>query len=331
MSVRKNFIVVLIVLTVISCISAFASLTVGSADISLARLWEILWSENKSVESSIIMQIRLPRLLLAYLVGASLAASGVVFQGLLSNPLAGPFTLGISSGAAFGAICGLLFGWIVWLIPVGAMTGAAITLVFVFMLSGGRNNLDPRSLILAGIVVSSFFSAGISLMKSLAGDSLSSIVFWIMGSLSARSWSDVYMLLPYFVVAVVLLIIFSRDLDILSLGHQHAHSLGVDVGRSRIVLLIAASALAAAAVSVSGVIGFVGLVIPHLLRMIVGPSHRRLFLLSLFAGGLLLMIADTCARSLSAFADIPVGVITALLGGPFFCYLMYKRKREEAL
>ena len=331
MNFHKNFLIVLTALILTSLLAGLVSLTIGSANIPLSRLWEVLTVDSRSMEYSIISQIRLPRLLLAYLVGASLAGSGVVFQGLLSNPLAGPFTLGISSGAAFGAICGLFFGWDSWFIPVGAMTGAALTLIFVFVLSGGRDNLDPRSLILAGIVVSSFFSAGISLMKSLAGDSLSSIVFWIMGSLSARSWSDVHMLLPYFIVAVIILLIYSRDLDVLSLGFQHAHSLGVDVGTSRLILLIAASALAAASVSVSGVIGFVGLVIPHLLRMIIGPAHRRLFILSIFSGGLLLMAADTCARSLAAFADIPVGVITSLIGGPFFCYLMYKKKREEAL
>jgi iron complex transport system permease protein len=206
------------------------------------------------------------------------------------------------------------------------MCGALITLFIVLLLSMERQSLEPRNLVLAGIIVSSFFSAGISFAKSLSGDSLQSIVFWIMGSLSGKMWVDLQIFIPYFIVTVVCLLIYGRDLDLLSLGDDHAHSLGVDVSRTRYILIITASMLAAAAVSVSGVIGFVGLVVPHLIRMICGPSHRKLLLVSFLGGGILLVCADSLARVLAGYAEIPVGVITSLIGGPFFCYLLLTRR-----
>jgi len=330
----KRGIVIAAVVIIATLLLIPTALIVGPADMGLADIWNVLMGNADTVgsgnDSLILWKIRLPRICLAWLVGASLALSGVVFQGILTNPLAGPFTLGISSGAAFGASIAILLGLMAWTLPFLALGGAAVTLGLVLLISGTQEGLRSRSLILAGIVVGSIFSAAISLIKSISGESLSSIVFWIMGSLSGRGWYEVQLFLPYFIIGTVGILLVARDLDLLSLGEEHAHGAGVDVKNSRRFLLCFGSLLAAAAVSVSGVIGFVGLVVPHAIRMLAGPSHRRLSVLSLFAGGALLLAADTAARVLSFAGDIPVGVITALCGGPFFCYLLV-RTRSHAV
>ncbi|MFW5996681.1 MAG: FecCD family ABC transporter permease [Lentisphaeria bacterium] len=302
------------------------ALLTGPAELTIGDIWECLLSGGQENDALIVWHIRLPRIVLAWLVGAGLALAGVVFQGLLTNPLAGPYTLGISSGAAFGASIAILLSLTAWTLPFLALTGAAVTLALVLLLSGNRDELESRNLILAGIVVGSIFSAAISLIKTISGDSLSSIVFWIMGSLAGRGWEEVNLVLPYFVVGVSGLLIMARDLDLLSLGAEHANSAGVEVKHSRRLLIFFASMLAAAVVAVSGVIGFVGLIVPHALRMLIGPAHRRLSVLAVFTGGLLLLAADTLARVLSYAGEIPVGVITALFGGPFFCYLLVRSR-----
>lgn len=300
------------------------ALVVGPAHIGFHQVFALLSGHADAQTQTILCDIRLPRMALAFLVGMALAVSGTVFQGLLMNPLAGPYTLGISSGAAFGASIAIFFGLTTWLFPFAALLGAGISLGTVLALSRARGGLDPRSLILAGIVIGSIFSAAISLVKSLSGESLSAIVFWIMGSLSGRGWTDIGACLPYLLIGLTGIVIWSRDLDLLCMGDDHAHSAGVDVVATRRLLLFFASLTAAAAVSVSGVIGFVGLVVPHAVRMLAGPAHRPLALLSALAGGVLMLYADTLARALSYAGDIPVGVITALLGGPFFCILLAK-------
>ncbi len=302
------------------------SLMVGPADIDVSQIGDMLSGTGDSTSLLIVQDIRIPRMLLAFLVGTALAVAGVVFQGLLTNPLAGPFTLGISSGAAFGASLAILAGLSAWCLPFTALAGAAATLGVVLLLSRGTG-LQPGNLILAGIVVGSILSAAISLVKSLSGESLSAIVFWIMGSLSGRGWLEIRLFLPYLVIGLLGIFIYARDLDLLCLGDDHAHSLGVDVTSSRRLLIFFASMVAAAAVAVSGIIGFVGLVVPHALRMLLGPSHRKLAVLSALAGGTLLLYADTLARALSFSGEIPVGVITALLGGPFFCVLLTQRRK----
>ena len=281
----------------------------------------------------VIWGIRLSRVVLSALVGASLATAGVVFQGLLLNPLADPFTLGVSTGAALGVALLVMLGVggsFLGLspLPLGALAGALGAMVAVLALSresGGR--IRKESLILAGIVVSTFLSALISLIKSLDEESLSAIVFWIMGSFSGRGWIHVGFLLPYAVLGLILAFAYHRELDILALGEEQSHHLGVAVSKVRLNLLLGASLLTAGAVSVSGVIGFVGLVVPHLVRVLAGPSHGRLLVLSAFTGALILIWADVVARVLLASGqELPVGVVTALLGGPFFFYLLKSRR-----
>ena len=280
----------------------------------------------------VIWGIRLSRVVLSGLVGASLAAAGVVFQGLLLNPLADPFTLGVSTGAALGVALLVVLGVggsFLGLspLPLGALIGALGAMAAVLVLSRESGRLRKESLILAGIVVSTFLSALISLIKSLDEESLSAIVFWIMGSFSGRGWIHVGFLIPYLVAGLLLGARYHRELDILALGEEQSHHLGVAVSTVRLKLLLGASLLTAGAVSVSGVIGFVGLVVPHLVRVLAGPSHGRLLSLSAMTGALILIWADVLARVLLASGqELPVGVVTALLGGPFFFYLLKSRR-----
>ncbi|MBA2848727.1 iron ABC transporter permease [Thermosulfuriphilus ammonigenes] len=283
-----------------------------------------------------IVKIRLTRMALAGMVGATLALTGAVFQALLRNPLAEPFTLGVSTGAAFGATVSLYLGlsattiYGLTLVPLSAMAGAGLSLALVLALSRGESGfLRPATLILAGMVVSSFLSALISLIKSLADETLSSIVFWLLGSFSNRGEGHLIFLLPYLLPALALALFWYRELDILALGDLEAQHLGVHVARVRFWLLISSCLAAAATVAISGVIGFVGLVIPHLIRLISGPGHRSLLPLSLLLGAGLMILADVLARIiLPTGEELPVGVITSLLGGPFFAWLLYRRRRE---
>lgn len=327
---EKRTIIILSVLLLALLMVVPIALTTGPAHLGLKDVFHSLRGNAGNMTNLVIVNIRLPRIILAMLVGAALATSGAVFQGLLTNPLAGPFTLGISSGAAFGASLAILAGVSTWILPFAGLLGATLALVSVMLLSGKNDGFQPRTLILAGIVIGSIFSAALSLIKSLSGESLSSIVFWIMGSLSSRGWLEVRMFIPYLIIGIIGMVICARDLDYLCLGDEHAHSLGVDVVSIRRLLIFFASMTAASAVSVSGIIGFVGLVVPHAVRMILGPSHRRLLLISALAGAVLLLAADTLARALSYHSEIPVGVITALLGGPFFCFLLTRRQSSGA-
>jgi iron complex transport system permease protein len=281
------------------------------------------------VDRAILLQVRLSRVVLSALVGGGLATAGVIFQGILLNPLADPYTVGVSAGAALGASVAILAGLGGYtavglgVLPVAAFLGALFALGAVYLLAAGRGYSGGGTLILAGIVVSTTLSAGISLLKSLNEESVSSIVFWIMGSFSGRGWGHVAFCAPYVAAGLAIAVWYGRDLDLLVLGDEGARQLGVDSVRVRRVLLVAASLLTGACVAVSGVIGFVGLVVPHLLRMTIGPSHRRLLIASFLGGGFLLVLADALSRTLLPRGEeIPVGVVTALLGGPFFCYLL---------
>ena len=286
----------------------------------------------------IILDVRLPRIATALLVGASLGAAGVVFQGLLLNPLADPFTIGVSAGAAFGATIAILLPTLVALpaifsglalVPWFAFAGAVFSLALVYYIARSRGKVMPESMILAGVIVASFLSALISFCKSIAGEKLASVVFWIMGGFSGALWSQVLLLLPYCLLGLLILQAHAGALNIMAMGDATALQLGVEVYRVRKRLLLVGALLTAAAVSVSGVIGFVGLVVPHINRIILGPDHRRLLPASALLGGLVLVGADTLARTLTGATEIPVGVVTALLGAPFFCYIFKKKFHDE--
>ncbi len=332
------------VLTII--LAAFISSGLGTFKTpyqSILRLWiaPIFPGLSSGIDDTvqyIVIHVRLARICLSFLVGSALALAGTVYQGVLLNPLADPFTLGISTGAAFGASVAILLGvgsvqfLGISVLPAAAFGGALLALYLVYMLGSADGRIHIVTLVLAGIIVSTFLTAMINLMKSLNEESVSTIVFWIMGSLSGKSWTHVFLVLPYLVPGAAAIFCFTRELDLLSLGDIQAQQLGVNVPRVRFWLLLAASLITASAVAVSGIIGFVGLVIPHLVRLALGPRHGMLIPASLLAGGLLVLVSDSIARSiLPGGEEIPVGVVTAIIGGPFFCYLLLRRKQQLRL
>jgi len=266
--------------------------------------------------------------LCAVAVGGGLAVAGVVFQGILHNPLADPYTLGVSSGAAFGACLALLLDLSFlgsYSVPIFAFAGAALTLVVVVRLASFDGRMRPDTMILAGVIVGAILAAGISFMKYLADEQVSVLIFWLMGSLASRSWDHVFAAAAAGLLGLVVVTSYGRDLDVLACGDRTACSLGVDASRTRRILLIAATLVAAVCVSVSGIIGFIGLIIPHLMRSLTGPGNRRLAVASFLAGAGLLLAADTTSRVFLP-REVPVGVLTALLGGPFFCYIFRRRR-----
>lgn len=279
----------------------------------------------------IVFQFRLARVILAVLVGAALASSGVILQGLLQNPMADPYILGISSGASLGAATAILFGLGgyalgAYTVPVMAFAGGTGTVFLVYNLARVGNFISMSTMLLAGIAVGSFFSALTSLAMVISGQNLHQVVFWLMGGLAGRGWEHVKVLLPYVAIGIVPMLLYSRELNLILLGEEQARHLGVEVERLKQVMLGAATLVAAAAVAVSGIIGFVGLIIPHAVRLLVGPDHRVLLPASAIVGAVFLAVMDTVARTVAAPLEIPVGVITALCGGPFFIYLLRKKK-----
>ena len=293
--------------------------------IILARLGHVVAGD--AVARAVVLDVRLPRILTAALVGGNLAVAGVIFQAILLNPLADPYTLGVSSGAAFGASLALLAN-LAWLgslsVPLAAFVGALLAVLAVLGLAGGDRSYAGNSLILAGVIVAAILSAGIGLVKYLADEQVSVIIFWLMGSFAARTWADVGLVLAAGLLTLGLGLYHGRDLNVMALGERGATSLGLDTARLRKRLLIVASLGTAVSVSVSGIIGFVGLIVPHLLRLLIGPDNRKLIPAAGLMGAILLLLADTISRAMLS-REVPVGVLTALIGGPFFCLIFRKK------
>lgn len=284
-------------------------------------------------EEMIIWNIRLPRVLLAFCVGASLSLAGAAFQGLLRNPLADPYTIGVSSGASLGAVLVLffqvtIFGLGNFTLPVVSIISGLIALLVVFgLVRFSSKSLAIETIILAGIIVSAFISALVSLLISLGDrDAMTQIIYWLYGSVGMRGWSYVQLIIPFMIIGSIVLFYFYRELNALALGEDAADHIGVDVRKGKTFVLIGASLLTGAAVAVSGSIGFVGLVIPHLIRLVTGPNHRHVLPLSLIMGGAFLILADLMARTLIAPKELPIGVITALIGAPVFALLLIRER-----
>lgn len=291
--------------------------------------------EVAAIERTIIFAIRLPRIFLSVLVGAALALAGTVYQGLFRNPMADPYVLGTSSGAALGATLGFalhsdLQFFSLSTVSLLAFVGALLSTVLVYNLARVGRRVPLTVLLLSGIAVAAFLSAANSLALVLQGSDMQQIVFWLMGGFSTSRWLHVRAILPYMAAGAVCIGVYARDLNILLLGEEKAQQLGVDLRRLQLILTLSASLLVAAAVSVSGIIGFVGLVVPHMMRLLTGPDHRLLLPASALAGGIFLLAADTVARTVLAPTELPVGVITAFLGAPFFIYLLRKNKQPGA-
>jgi len=320
-------------------VSVGICVSIGSAGLSLSNVWGILLHEAtgltigghwSSSDVAIVIQLRLSRVVLALLVGACLATAGAGFQGVLRNPLADPYTLGVASGSSVGAAFIILFGFQsligLWTIPLVAFATGAATLFAVFALARSKGVMAIETLILAGVIVQAFFGAFVSFMVSMSQGVVNQILFWLMGSLALRSWDHTYMLLPFAIIGIPIIIYHSHRLNLFAYGERHAAHLGVHVERTKLIVLIGSTLLTAAAVSVSGVIGFVGLVVPHLLRLLVGSDYRRLVPLSAVGGGIFVLWADTLARTALSPREIQLGVVTAIIGAPFFALLLYRHK-----
>ena len=295
--------------------------------ISLHCLWPGVPQAWPSSHETIVVDVRWPRIFLEILVGAALATSGCTMQGLFRNPMASPYTLGIASGAAFGAALAIVLELPFYALPALAFLLALVTVFIVYRIAGARGGTPMETLLLAGLAVGSFFSALVSFMLYIAGEKLAGIVFWLMGGFWASDWDRVFIALPLILLGTGGILLFSRDLDLMLLGDEQAQSLGVDTERVKTILLVLSSLTTAAAVCVTGVIGFVGIIVPHLMRILVEPGHRLLLPTSCLVGAILLICTDTLARAVIQPTEIPVGIITALLGVPFFVYLLRRRKR----
>jgi iron complex transport system permease protein len=321
----------LAVVIIASAVGAVSIPPVTVAGIIGRRLGLPLATTWPEVYDTVIWQLRLPRIILGSLVGAALGLAGATFQGLLRNPLADPYILGVSSGASLGAAIAIAFGVQLSFaglhaLPLFAFLGALIATLIVFMLGMQKGRLPLATLLLAGVALSSFLSSLISLIVLFSGQRMGPIMFWLMGGLDRANWSSVAQILPYLLLGAGLLMWHARNLNAFAFGEDTAGHLGVNVEAVKRILFVAASLLTASAVAVSGVIGFVGLITPHVVRLLRGPNHRSLLPLTMMLGAIFLVAADTIARTVVAPQELPVGVVTALCGAPFFLHILRKQK-----
>lgn len=317
---------ILIIFIFLFIFSFFLSIGNGAVKINPLNIINILLYEKDSVAYQIIFNIRLPRTIVAMLVGISLSLAGSILQGVMRNPLASPKIIGVSSGGGFFAyILLILLPQYYYLVPIGAFFGALLASLIIYSLAWKRGIVTNR-LILAGVAVSSIFTAGTNSLMTFFPERVQGVLGFMVGSLSATSWQDVKMILPYTLIGVVILLFTPNKLNILMLGDDVAIGLGLNVEWTRFLFIILASLLAGAAVSVVGLLGFVGLIVPHMVRIFIGSDYIYLFPGTIFFGASVVMICDTLARILFAPMEIPVGVIMSAFGAPFFLYLLRKKK-----
>ncbi len=326
-------------------VMAFA-MSIGSADISFVKIWQVVLSQIPSVDLTtnidpnelgrierIILETRMPRVVLGGLVGAALAVAGATYQGLFRNPLADPYLIGVSQGALLGAVLGFVlslgesgivdFG----LVPILAFAGAIIAVSIVYLIAKTGKSLPVTTLILAGVALGSGLSAITQyIMITSSDDKLHGMISWMFGHIEDE-WIQVLSILPFVIIGTLIIWFFARPLNVMQLDEEQAEQLGVNVERVKVILLICSTLVTAAAVAFCGLIGFVGIIIPHTVRLIWGPDHRFLLPLSTLVGAIFLILADTLVRAASGAEEIPIGVITAAIGAPFFLYLLRTRKR----
>jgi iron complex transport system permease protein len=338
---RKKVVVTSILLSLLLCIVILISITLGSVKVKPLRSITIFFQSilglkgvGTETERAIILSLRFPRALLAGLVGAGLSVSGAIFQALLRNPLADPYILGVSSGAAVGAIIAILIGLSTFSIglPLASFAGALLTIVIVFKFGRQDGKIHPNTLLLAGVITGSFLSALIMFFISTSQkEELHTIIFWLMGDFSFSNYRAIGIIFPYILFGFLILYLQARHLNLILSGEESALQMGVDVERLKLISYLLASLVTAASVSVCGLIGFVGLIVPHSVRLIFGPDHRILLPSAALIGACFLIASDTFARTLLAPIELPVGVITAAFGGPFFIYLLRTRRVVKTL
>ena len=340
------FLAVLGLVVLLLAASLTISVTIGAVDVSAADVGKILVNRSldkeifaatwESKTENIIWNIRFPRVLMAFFVGQGLALCGVLMQALTKNPLADPYVLGISSGASSGAVCAILLGWFNWMggysTMFGATLGAMASICLSLSIASIHGRITSTQLVLAGIATSALFSAFTNLIVygfNSGSDRTKMALYWMVGSLSGSSWSKLkYVAIVSFVVICVIFL-FAKHLDVLLLGDDVAETLGMDTRKMKLMIIAASTILTGVVVSVSGVIGFVGLVVPHVMRSFVGSNHRRLIPISILGGGLFTMIVDLIARTVMDPNELPIGVVAAFFGAPFFLYLIKKGNMER--
>ena len=337
---RGRFYAILGLLVLLVLVIAFAA-SIGSVEIPFPTTSSILISRLPFVDitptwesalETIVLEIRLPRVILAGVVGAALAVAGASYQGLFRNPLADPYLIGVAQGAALGAVIGFLLpvsglGLGIGLVPILAFAGALLSVAVVYSLARVGRTVPVTTLILAGVALGALLGAVVAYLAITSGQMVHGILFWLAGSFSLSQWSEVQVVLPIVIVGAAVILLFARSLNIMQLDEEQAQQLGINVERLKLILLTAATLVTAAAVSFVGIIGFVGIIIPHAVRLIWGPDYRFLLPLSVLSGAIFLILADILARTVAAPSEIPIGVITALCGAPFFLYLLRRRAK----
>lgn len=315
-------------------VAIWLGVSVGSVKVPISTLWD---TGADAIATNIVWKIRMPRVVLAGLVGASLAIAGAAFQGLLKNPLADPYTLGVSSGASVGAVATLFFGISVpflgiFTLPVFSMIGALVTMLLVITFAKlVDRTMKMETIILTGIIFSSFLGSVISLMIALTGEELRQIIGWLLGSVSMRGWSFVQMALPFIIIGTFLLWLNRRELNAMLFGEERAKHLGVNVKKRKMMILIGGSMLTGTAVAVSGTIGFVGLVVPHMTRLLFGSDNRHVLPLSFINGAALLIVCDLVSRTIISPTELPIGVITAFIGAPVFAFIFFRQRKKGGI
>ncbi len=322
MKKSASFVLLIIILVVLLA----AASVVGSVKIPFGDIIGIIRGSGDSTYRDILLGIRMPRIIQAAAIGMGLSVSGAFLQGLLGNPLADPYILGISSGAALGAAVSIVLGLGILATQAIAFAAALATIYLVISLSRLGPGTGGTTLLLAGIAVSTFLSAILSFIMLISHQQMSSIVFWMMGGFSLISWNEVLVSLPPILAGTLLMYMYSKELNAIIMGRETAEHLGVETSRVFVIILACGSLVTAAAVAVSGIVGFVGLMVPHITRMFVGPDNRILIPFSAVVGAIFLVFADALSRTLIQPAEIPVGIITAIFGGPFFLYILKTNK-----
>lgn len=344
----KGFIITLVLLMIILFVTIVISASIGSSSLTFTDSLKIivhripiignLISEETiedigSIYGIIVWNIRMPRICIAAMVGGALAIVGAAFQGIFKNPLADPHILGVSSGAAMGTTIAILSGITLNFLGLGtigifAFLGALVSVFLVYNVSRLGGEISTTNMLLTGTSISTFLSAIISLLMIFNRDQIEKVYMWTMGSFSSANWDKAKFLLFFLILGTIVIFLFAHILNIMMLGEEDAKCLGVDTDRARLIIIIAASLLVGASVSVSGIIGFVGLIIPHCIRLISGNDYKKLLPFSFFAGAIFLTVCDTVARTIAAPTEIPVGIITSLFGAPYFIFLIIRRRKN---
>lgn len=332
----------LIAMPIVAVFAIILGVVIGSVNISPAEIIAVIGNKlfgielpQKVTKSSIaiIWQLRLPRVLLAFLVGAALSASGAVVQSVLRNPLASPFTLGVSSGASLGAGLVIATGFSISLLGsftlpfAGLVFGLATVLISITLASRVDRNMESTTIVLCGMVLSLFINAILTLIAGLSKENMQRILRWQMGTFSAKGWDYVNMLFPVVVISLIVLLFFSKELDILTFGEEQASAIGVETKKIKWILLGISSVLTGCAVAFAGVIGFIDLIAPHIVRKLFSSQHKYVVFLSALIGGIFMVIADLIARTVIPTTELPIGAVTALVGAPFFGFIYFKRRR----